>query len=92
MRVDPHPKPEARNPKHRHLVLFGNQLEGPIPESLSSLPSLEVLALSDNLLGGSIPERQALSSLSLLLSSLELSDTQVYEPYIRALLGKASNF
>ena len=28
----------------------------------------------------------------LLLSSLELSDTQVYEPYIRALLGTASHF
>ena len=30
------------------------------------------------------------SSSSLLLSSLELSDTQVYEPYTRALLGTAS--
>ena len=29
---------------------------------------------------------------SLVLSSLELSDTQVYEPYIRALLGTASYF
>ena len=29
---------------------------------------------------------------SLSLSSLELSDTQVYEPYIRALLGTASHF
>ena len=29
---------------------------------------------------------------SLLLSSLELSDTKVYEPYIRALLGTASQF
>ena len=32
------------------------------------------------------------SSSSLLLSSLELSDTKVYEPYIRALLGTASHF
>jgi len=32
------------------------------------------------------------TSSSLLLSSLELSDTQVYEPYIRALLGTASHF
>ena len=32
------------------------------------------------------------SSSSLLLSSLELSDTQVLEPYIRALLGTASHF
>jgi len=31
------------------------------------------------------------SSSSLLPSSLELSDTQVYEPYIRALLGTASH-
>ena len=29
---------------------------------------------------------------SLLLSSLELSDTQVYEPFIQALLGTASHF
>jgi len=29
---------------------------------------------------------------SLLLSSLELSDTNVYEPQIRALLGTASHF
>jgi len=32
------------------------------------------------------------SSSSLLLSSLELSDTKVYEPYIRALLGTATHF
>ena len=32
------------------------------------------------------------SSSSLLLSSLELSDTKVYEPQIRALLGTASHF
>ena len=32
------------------------------------------------------------SSSSSLLSSLELSDTQVYEPWIRALLGTASHF
>ena len=29
---------------------------------------------------------------SLLLSSLELSDTTIYQPYIRALLGTASDF
>jgi len=32
------------------------------------------------------------SSSALLLSSLELSDTKVYEPSIRALLGTASHF
>ena len=32
------------------------------------------------------------SSSYLLLSSLELSDTQVYEPEIRAILGTASHF
>jgi len=32
------------------------------------------------------------SSSSLLLSSLELSDTKVYEPEIRARLGTAANF
>ena len=32
------------------------------------------------------------SSSALLLSSLELSDTQVYEPEMRALLGTASHF
>jgi len=31
------------------------------------------------------------SSFSVLLSSLELSDTKVYEPQIRALLGTASH-
>ena len=31
-------------------------------------------------------------SLSLLLSSLKLSDTEVYEPPLRALLGTASHF
>ena len=30
--------------------------------------------------------------LSLLLSGLELGDAQVYEPYIRALLGTAAHF
>jgi len=34
----------------------------------------------------------ALSSSSLLLSSLELSDTKVYEPQIRARLGTAAHF
>ena len=36
--------------------------------------------------------QKAPSSSSLLLSSLELSDTQVHEPSIRALLGTASRF
>ena len=36
--------------------------------------------------------RHGLSSSSLLLSSLEFSDTQVDEPYIRALFGTASHF
>jgi len=34
----------------------------------------------------------ASSSSSLLLSRLELSDTKVYEPQIRALLGTAAHF
>jgi len=38
------------------------------------------------------PECSGKSSSSLLLSSLELSDTTIYEPYIRALLGTASHF
>jgi len=37
-------------------------------------------------------ETGKISSSSLLLSSLELSDTKVYEPCIRALLGTASHF
>jgi len=40
---------------------------------------------------GSSPEALNPSS-SLLLSGLELSDTQVYEPQIRALLGTAPHF
>jgi hypothetical protein len=35
---------------------------------------------------------QTFFSTSFLLSSLELSDVQVYEPSIRALLGTASHF
>jgi len=38
-----------------------------------------------------VGKRRNFSS-SVLLSSLELSDTQVYEPLIRALLGTASHF
>jgi len=37
-------------------------------------------------------DKEGECSSSLLLSSLELSDTQVYAPYIRALLGTASHF
>jgi len=37
-------------------------------------------------------EAQVPSPVSFLLSSLELSDTKGYEPYIRALLGTASLF
>ena len=36
--------------------------------------------------------RTEVAASSLLLSSLELGDRQVYEPYIRALLGTASHF
>ena len=36
--------------------------------------------------------RKHFTSSSLLLSSLELSDTKVYEPYIRDLLGTAAHF
>ena len=36
------------------------------------------------------PARQGISSSSLLLSSLELRDTNVYEPYIRVRLGTAA--
>ena len=55
--------------------------------SLKHEPSSEPLHISDSLrANGSV------SSSSLLLSSLELSDTQVYAPQIRALLGTASHF
>ena len=37
------------------------------------------------------PDSSPSSSSSLLLSSLELSDTKVYEPYIRARLGTAAH-
>ena len=42
--------------------------------------------------GGEFQGLVVVVSSSLLLSSLELSDTQAYEPQIRALLGTASNF
>jgi hypothetical protein len=38
------------------------------------------------------PGPSTFSSSSLLLSSLELSDAQIYEPQIRALFGTASHF
>ena len=38
------------------------------------------------------PSSSSSSSSLLILSSLELSDTHVYEPLIRALLGTASHF
>ena len=41
------------------------------------------------LCGGVVPR---ISSSSFLLSSLELSDTKVYEPLMRALLGTGSQF
>ena len=39
-----------------------------------------------------VTDDEAASSSSSLLSSLELSDTTIYEPEIRALLGTASHF
>ena len=45
----------------------------------------------DTVAGEVTPKPQTLSS-SLLLSSLELSYAEVYEPYIRAPLGTASRF
>ena len=42
--------------------------------------------------GWAIIQVTSLSLLSLLLSSLELSDTTIYEPEIRAFLGAASHF
>ena len=45
-----------------------------------------------NLRFGRFPIAASVGSSSLLLSSLELSDTQVYEPEIRARLGTAAHF
>ena len=66
----------------------------PLPESISNLEGNGLDGPSGNGLDGpSSPEGiggcQAArpSSSSLLLSSLELSDTTIYEPEIRALLG-----
>ena len=54
------------------------------------LDSFSALACGDGTLRDADDEPTVSSSL--LLSSLELSDTQVYEPQIRALLGTASHF
>ena len=52
--------------------------------------------MSEDLLGGAVGEDvvhvDGAQSSSLLLSSLELSGTKVYEPKIRALLGTAAHF
>jgi len=65
-------------------------------------PLRECLVLSVYCLGwrgdrirAGVPRKEGwmnIFSSSLLLSSLELGDTKVYEPYIRALLGTASHF
>ena len=57
----------------------------------ASLPSL---ALPGSDFGAASLRRRhpVILSASLLLSSLELSDTNVYEPYTRALLGTAAHF
>ena len=47
-------------------------------------------APAPRLRGGALPP--SFFSFTLLLSSLESSDAKVYEPYIRALLGAASQF
>ena len=52
---------------------------------------LPTVGFIDNVFGVLWADAGASSS-SLLLSSLELSDTQVYAPEIRALLGTAAHF
>jgi len=71
-------------------------LEGPyalscvIQESMSlKYEPTSAQKLLDNAIA---PKGSGTSSSALLLSSLELRDTKVYEPQIRALLGTASHF
>jgi hypothetical protein len=40
----------------QNLFLSGNNFTGTIPESLSSLKSLSVMSLNNNLLSGKIPD------------------------------------
>ncbi|QCD82677.1 LRR receptor-like serine/threonine-protein kinase FLS2 [Vigna unguiculata] len=62
-------------PKLQKLYLYGNNLTGPIPESIGKFPNLQELALQENKLWGSIP--MSLGSLQglkrLLLYSNKLS-------------------
>jgi len=69
----------------------------PAPRDTISQPTMSLLAHDDS---SSHPQRSVyfflfsfllLSSLELSDSSLELSDTKIYEPEIRALLGTASH-
>lgn len=64
-------------PKLQKLYLYGNNLTGPIPESIGELPNLQELALQENRLSGLIPvSLGSLKSLKrLLLYSNQFSGT-----------------
>eukprot|EP00903_Cladosiphon_okamuranus_P010532 g9962.t1 len=68
-------------------IVFGNNLQGPIPEVLGSLTNLTVLGLSNNKLTGPIPE--ALGSLTN-LTELNLWRNQLTGPIPEA-LGSLTN-
>jgi len=42
-------------PALQSLVLYGNALDGPLPDELGALPFLQILDLSSNALNGSLP-------------------------------------
>ena len=60
--------------------------------SLKYEPSSEPLHISAEHMLLQVKDRTKLFFFSVFLSSLELSDTTIYEPYIRALLGIAPHF
>ena len=61
------------------------------PQPRYTLFAVDCISMADAG-GASVSSLSCTSSSSLLLSSLQLSDTQVYEPWIRALLATALQF
>jgi len=83
----PHPTPYILHPTPHTLHPAPHTLH-PTPHTLH--PTLYTIKHTPG--GGAALHCKTVPSSSLLLSGLELSDTTIYEPYIRALLETAPHF